>query len=332
MECLRAKELLSDYIDGILDTQSAAQLEVHLSGCAGCRQQLDALKALVSELNRLEPVKTPHDFLDQIHDRLGSRFRLDTVVKKLFFPLRIKIPLELATAAVMAVLIIGVIGIQKEERHLQRTPQVSISQTFLEKKQDSNRLSRRLKKAETTSVSKQRASYRKEPEIQPIVLAMVVKSGKSVRVDETLGFQQAPSEPSPGKAAGVADEENRSVSYFSTPQRPSEVPAQDAIKSGAPAASLSKDSRQLEEKSLLNLKQIRYRVKKLVQALEGNVLSGRDDQQAPGQRSMTVNIPAGRYNEFVGELRHIAPFQTPPPSPPKDQTLIRVEIRFISSN
>jgi hypothetical protein len=332
MECSRVKELLSDYLGGILDTQSAAQLEMHLSGCTGCRQQLDALKALVSELNRLEPVKTPHDFLDQIHERLEPRFRLDTIVKKLFFPLRIKIPLELATAAVVAVLIIGVIGIQKEERHLQRTPRVSVAQTALEKEQDSNRLSRRLKKAETTSISKQPGSYRKENKIQPIVLAVVVKSGKSVRVDETLGFQQAPSEPSPGKAAGVADEENRSVSYFSTPQRPSEVPAEDAVKSVAPEVSLSKDKRQLEEKRLLNLKQTRYRVKKLVQALEGNVLSGREDQQAPDQRSMTVNIPTDRYNEFVGQLRHIAPFQTPPPSPPKGQTLIRVEIRFISSN
>jgi hypothetical protein len=322
MECLRAKELLSEYLDGVLDTQSAAQLEMHLSRCTGCRQQLDALKALVSELNRLEPVKSPHDFLDQIHERLEPRSWFDTIVRKLFFPLRIKIPLELATAAVMAVLIIGVIGIQKEESHLQRTPQVFTSHTALEKEQDSKRLSRRLKKAEKTSISKQ-------PEIQSIVLAMVVKPVKSIHLDETLGFQQAPSEPSPGKAA---DEENSSVSYYSTPQRSSEVPAEDAVKSIAPEISLSKDNRQSEEKSLLTLKQTRHRVKKLIQTLGGNILSGRDNQPAPGQRSMTVNIPAGRYNEFVGQLKHIAPFQAPPPSPPKDQTLIRIEIRFISSN
>jgi hypothetical protein len=332
MECLRAKELLSDYLDGILDTQSAAQLEVHLSGCTGCRQQLDVLKALVRELNRLEPVKPPHDFLDQIHERLEPRPWLDTIVKKLFFPLRIKIPLELATAVAMAVIIVGVINIQNKEISTPQPSQITIARSVAEEEQDSKQVSPRLRKAETTSVSKQIAAYNKELEIQPIVLAMVVKPVKSVRRNETLGFQQAPSEPSPGKAAGVADEENRSVSYFSTPQRASEVPAQDAVKSVAPEASLPKDNRQLEEKSLLNLNQTRYRVKKLVQALEGNVLSGRDDQQAPDQRPMTVNIPAGRYNEFIGQLRHIAPFQTPPPSPPKGQTLIRVEIRFISSN
>ena len=101
MECLRAIKLLSDYLDGILDSQSAAQLERHLSECTGCRQQLDALKALVGELERLEPVKPPHDFLDQIHERLEPRSWRDTIVKKLFFPLRIKIPLELAAAAVI---------------------------------------------------------------------------------------------------------------------------------------------------------------------------------------------------------------------------------------
>jgi hypothetical protein len=332
MECLRAKELLSDYLEGILDPQSTAQLEMHLSGCTRCRQQLDALKALVSELSRLEPVKSPHDFLDQIHERLEPRSWLDTIVKKLFFPVRIKLPLELATAAVMAVLIISVIGIQNKELSTQQPPQISITRSAVEKKQDSNRLSRRLKKAEPTLISRQPASDRKENQIRPIVLAMVVKPVRSVRIDETLGSRNALSETSPGKAAGVADEENRSVSYFSTPKRASEAPAEDAVKSVAPGASLSKGNRQLEENSLLNLKQTRYRVKKLVQALEGNVLSGRDDQPAPDQRSMTMNIPAGRYIEFVGKLRHIAPFQTPPPSPPKGQTLIRIEIRFISSN
>jgi hypothetical protein len=330
MECLRVKELLSDYLDGNLDTQSVAQLEMHLSGCPGCRQQLDALRALVSELNQLEPVKPPHDFLDQIYERLEPRSWLDTIVKKLFFPLRIKIPLELATAAVMAVIIVGVIGIQNKEKSVRQPPRISITRSAVEKEQDSKRLFRRLKKDETTSISKQIKTYRKEPDLQPIVLAMVVNYGKSIRVDETLGFQQTPSEPSPGKAAGVADKENRSVSYFSPPQRPSRVPAEDAVKSLAPEVSLSKNNRQLEEKSLLNLKQTRDRVKKLVQALEGNVLSGREDQQAPDQQSMTVNIPAGRYNEFVGQLRNIAPFQTPPPSPPKGPSLIRIEIRFVS--
>jgi hypothetical protein len=332
MECLRAKGLLTDYLDGILDSRSATQLEMHLSGCTGCRQQHDALKALVSELNRLEPVKSPPDFLDQIHERLESSSWRDTIVKKLFFPLRIKLPLELATATVMAVLIIGLIGIQNKELSTQQPSRISITRSAVEKKQGSNQISRRLKKPEPTLVSRQSASDRKENQIQPIVLAMVVKPVKSVRADETAGFQQAPSEPSPGKAAGVADEENDSASYFSTPQRASEMPAEDVVKSVAPEASLSKDNRQLEEKGRLNLKQTRYRVKKLVQALEGNVLSGRDDKPATDQQSMTVNIPAARYNEFVGQLGHIAPFQTPPPSPPKGRTLIRVEIRFISSN
>jgi hypothetical protein len=332
MECSRAKELLSDYLDGILDSRSGAQLEMHLSGCTGCRQQHDALKALVSELNSMEPVKSPPDFLDQIHERLESRSWRDTIFKTLFFPLRIKLPLELAAAAVMAFLIIGVIGIQNKELSTQQPPRISITQSAVEKKQDSNRVSRRLKKAQPTLASRQPASDRKENQIQPIVLAMVVKPVKLVPAHEISGFQQDLSERSPGKAAGVADEEKGSVSYFSTPQRASEMPAQDAVKSVAPEASVSKDNRQLEEKGRLNLKQTRYRVKKLVQALEGHVLYGRDDQPAPDQRSMTVNIPAARYNEFVGQLGHIAPFHTPPPSPPKGRTLIRVEIRFISSN
>ena len=331
MECLRAKELLSDYLDGILDTQSAAPLETHLAGCTRCRRQLDALKALVSELNRLDPVKPPHDFIDQIHERLEPRSRRDTIVKKLFFPLRIKLPLELAAAAAMVVLIIGVIGIEHKELSTQKPSRISTMRSAVEKKQDSNRLPRKLDKVETTSISKQITADNQETEIQPIVLAMVVKPVQSVRARATSVLQQAPSEPSPGKAAGVADEQSPSVSHFSEPQPTSEAPAQDEVESVAPEAPLSKDNRQLEEKSRLHLEQTRQRVKKLVQGLAGTVLSGRDDQPAPDQRFMTVSVPAGRYNEFVEQLRHIAPFQTPPPSAPEGQTPVRVEIRFIFS-
>jgi len=331
MECSRAKKLLSDYLDGILDSRSGAQLELHLLGCTGCRQEHDALKALVSELNRLEPVKSPPDFLDQIHERLESRSWRATIFKTLFFPLRIKLPLELAAAAAMVALIIGVIGVQHKELSTQKPSRISTMRSAVEKKQDSNRLPRKLDKVETTSISKQITAYSKETEIQPIVLAMVVKPAKSVRARATSVFQQAPSVPSPGKAGGVADEENGSVSHFSTPQRASEMPVQDPVKSVAPEAPLSKDNRQLEEKSRLNLEQTRHRVKKLVQALAGTVLSARDDQLAPDQRLMTVSLAAGRYNEFVEQLRHIAPFQTRPPAAPKGRTPIRVEIRFISS-
>jgi hypothetical protein len=245
--------------------------------------------------------------------------------------MRIKLPLEFAAAAAMVVLIIGVIGVQQKEISTQQPSRITITRSAVENKQDSNRLSRRLEKVETTSISKPIAAFRKETEIKPIVLAMFVKPGTAVPSDETPVLPQAPSKSLSGKAAGIADEEDRSVSYFSESQPASEVPAQDAVTSVAPGATLSKDYHQLEEKGRLNLEQTRQRVKNLVQMQAGNILSGKDDQSASDQRSLTVNIPADRYNEFVEQLKHIAPFQTPPPSPPEDQTLIRVEIRFISS-
>jgi anti-sigma factor RsiW len=331
MECVRAKKLLSDYLDGILDTHSVEQLERHLSGCKKCRRQRDALKALVGELNRLEPVKPPHDFLDQIHKRLEPRTLLDTVVKKLFFPLRIKLPLELATAVAIAVIIVGVIRIQNNEISTRQPSPVSISRSVAEQKQDSKRVSRKLRKAETRSVSEDIASHKKVIAKQPIVLALVVKYGTSVPGETPPGVQPSPSAQS-GKTASVADEENRSVSYFSRPQRASEPPAKDSVTRVAPGVSMSKDNRPVEEKSRSYLNETRYRVKRLVQALEGKVLRGKDDPPAPEQQTMTVNLPAGRYDEFIRQLEHIAPFQTPPPSPPPGQPLIRVEIRLISVN
>ncbi len=63
-------EMLCDYAEGALDASVRAQTEVHLSGCAQCRRELEALRAYFQNLSTLEPVKTRPDFLAQVHARL----------------------------------------------------------------------------------------------------------------------------------------------------------------------------------------------------------------------------------------------------------------------
>lgn len=46
MNCTACSEQLDDYVDGALPPAAARELETHLAACAGCRTQLDALRAL----------------------------------------------------------------------------------------------------------------------------------------------------------------------------------------------------------------------------------------------------------------------------------------------
>lgn len=112
MECAGIKELLSEYIDGALDLETRGVVDQHLSECATCRQDLASMRALVDELGSLEPVQPPEDFLDQLHERMAPRFSFRRMVKALFVPAQIKIPLELATALTAAIIIFSALNIQ----------------------------------------------------------------------------------------------------------------------------------------------------------------------------------------------------------------------------
>ncbi|MCP4683355.1 MAG: hypothetical protein GY864_13575, partial [Desulfobacterales bacterium] len=115
MECTEAREYFSEYIDGLPDTEARERLEGHLLSCDRCREELASLKALISDVGALDPVHVPEDFLERLHDRMAPRFRFGRILGALFLPLKIKIPLELATAAVMAVLVFSIWNIQERE-------------------------------------------------------------------------------------------------------------------------------------------------------------------------------------------------------------------------
>jgi len=106
MECSKIREYLSEYIDGMLDTEKKALLEDHLLTCKGCSEELASLKGLVKELGVLEPVKAPPDFLDNLHQRMGSGFSLSKILSALFALTKVKIPFQLAAATTTAVLVI----------------------------------------------------------------------------------------------------------------------------------------------------------------------------------------------------------------------------------
>jgi len=116
MECSRISEYLSDYLDGGLDAETRQIVDGHVRECADCRRDLAALQATIRELHDLPRVAAPPDFLERIHERLDARSPLRRLGRVLFYPFKVKIPLQLAGAAAMAVLVFSLVGIQHTER------------------------------------------------------------------------------------------------------------------------------------------------------------------------------------------------------------------------
>ena len=123
MECAKIKDLLSEYIDGTLDAQTKALIDEHLLACPECNEELASLKTLIRELGSVESFKAPDDFLEKLHGRLEPRFSFRKIMRILFVPGRIKIPLEFATATAMAVLIFSILYIQQPEKMIPDVPE-----------------------------------------------------------------------------------------------------------------------------------------------------------------------------------------------------------------
>ena len=95
--------LLADYLDGLLPPDEAAAVKKHLDGCAECRDEHRFLKAYMKETGAFPRVPVPDDFLKNIHARIDAPAR-GGLLRALFVPLKIKLPLEAAGALALTVL------------------------------------------------------------------------------------------------------------------------------------------------------------------------------------------------------------------------------------
>ncbi len=104
MTCDETRELLSALLDEALDTGERARVEAHLAGCAECRRELDGLRATTGLLARVERVRAPVGFVDSVMTRVRPVPWYRRLGRALFFPLSVKLPLEVGAMVVVAVL------------------------------------------------------------------------------------------------------------------------------------------------------------------------------------------------------------------------------------
>jgi hypothetical protein len=95
--------LLADYLDGLLSPEETASVKKHLAECAECREEHRFLKAYRKEAASFPRVPVPDDFLEKIHARIDAPAR-GGLLRALFVPLKIKLPLEAAGALALTVL------------------------------------------------------------------------------------------------------------------------------------------------------------------------------------------------------------------------------------
>lgn len=69
MTCQKAGELLSAYIEGELAARPSAALETHLTGCDGCREELETLRSVVAMLEAPKAFARPEGLLEEFKEK-----------------------------------------------------------------------------------------------------------------------------------------------------------------------------------------------------------------------------------------------------------------------
>jgi len=109
------RDKLSEYIDGMLSQEEASAVKDHLDRCPDCLDEYEETVKIIGHMNQMESLETPESFAEKVHEQIDKQSSFRRLIKGFFFPLKIKLPLELAGVAAAALLVIYIVGIRGKQ-------------------------------------------------------------------------------------------------------------------------------------------------------------------------------------------------------------------------
>jgi negative regulator of sigma E activity len=103
MTCHDAREQFSALVDDALAADGRAALDAHLATCADCRRELQRFRDTVSLVRGVAPVRAPAGFVDRVLEAARPVSWPRRLVRGLFLPWPVKLPMEAAAVVLVAV-------------------------------------------------------------------------------------------------------------------------------------------------------------------------------------------------------------------------------------
>jgi anti-sigma factor RsiW len=66
LSCQQMVELVTEYLDGVMEPRRRARFEAHLAGCDGCTNYLEQFRTTVSVIGRLEVDDVPEPVMAEL--------------------------------------------------------------------------------------------------------------------------------------------------------------------------------------------------------------------------------------------------------------------------
>jgi hypothetical protein len=113
--CKEIENNLSLYLDDSLSGADKQAVEEHLKSCPRCTKALIQLSKTQTLVNNLAEVEPPAWFKQKIMAKVREKAEKKSLVQKLFYPLRIKIPVQILATVFIAVLAVYIYRAGEEQ-------------------------------------------------------------------------------------------------------------------------------------------------------------------------------------------------------------------------
>jgi hypothetical protein len=104
MNCSEIEAKLSAYLDGLLHDDERESVGRHCAECTHCRHSLEELERTKNILGQLDEVEPPSWLTESVMSRIREKEEARGWLKRLFLPLRVKVPIEALAMIFVAVL------------------------------------------------------------------------------------------------------------------------------------------------------------------------------------------------------------------------------------
>ena len=66
LSCQQMVELVTEYLDGVMEPRRRARFEAHLAGCDGCSNYLEQFRTTVAVVGRIDVADVPESVMNEL--------------------------------------------------------------------------------------------------------------------------------------------------------------------------------------------------------------------------------------------------------------------------
>lgn len=345
---------LSEYIDGMLGPEEASAVKEHLDHCPDCMNEYAEMVKIIGYMSQMESLEMPEFFVEKVHERLKKRSLRRRVFQGLFFPLKIKLPLEIAGLAAAALLVVYITAIRGRphvyELTVAQKPQpmavleestVVLEEKKIDRDAKINEAAALNKRARPPTELKDKEMEKGEKRVETVE---AIPSGKKEQLPTTPQAPQAKQK----EAAAIAGETTLHSQEVHKRAKHGEVLLEDKFERKAEAGAEALSSREprkneepgheIDAAEIAEIKKeapdkMAYQeqsLQNIIIALGGKVLESETKGDARISESLIIEIPAEKYPELLQILEERGTIQKPFPAlKEKDRTRVQIRINLL---